>query len=87
MIIPQSIPSQVKNLIRNSHVIADFVLLHLTALLLHQLLDDKASNGVTSVPLLGIGLDHNTTIHRWGMVLLVFAGVVGMDSVTHIRTD
>ena len=87
MIIPQSIPSQVKKLIRNSHVIADFVLLHLTALLLHQLLDDKASNGVTSVPLLGIGLDHNTTIHRWCVVLLMLASIVRVDSMSHVRTD
>lgn len=69
---------------RNAHVVPNFVLLDLSALLLDQLLDNEAANGIAGVSLLRVGFNDNTTIHSGSVIILVFAGVVGMNSMSHV---
>lgn len=69
---------------RHVHIVTDFIILHLTIILLNQLLHDEAADRVASVFLTRVRLDDYTTIHRRRVVLLVFRGVVWMDGMANI---
>lgn len=69
---------------RNAHVVPNFVLLDFSALPLNQLFDNKAANSIAGVSLLRVGFNDDTTIHSGSVIILVFAGVVGMNSVSHV---
>lgn len=71
----------------NAHVISDFVFLNPTALPLHELLHNEAAHSITCIPLFGVRLDDNTAVHRRSMVVLMFTGVVGVNSVSHITAN
>ena len=62
---------EVRKLEKNLHIVTDFELLHLSALPLHELLDNEGADRVRGVPLLGVGLDNDSTVHLWFMLLLV----------------
>jgi hypothetical protein len=59
--------------------------LHLPTLPLDQLFDQKGSNCIARILLLGIGLDDNSTVHLWRMIVLVFRGVIWVNGVPHVR--
>lgn len=69
------------------HVVANFVLLDLAALLLDEFFDDKAANSVARVALACVGFDDDPAVHAWSVILLVLRSVVRVDRVRDIRAD
>ena len=72
---------------RYAHVVADLILLHLPTLLLNQLLDDEAADGVARIALLRVRLDDHAPVDERRVVVLVPAGVVRVDGVAHVAAD
>lgn len=71
----------------NVHVVANFVLLNLAALLLDKLLDDETANSVARVALACVGFDDDPAVHARSVVLLVLRSVVRVDRVRDIGAD
>lgn len=60
-------------------VISNLELLYRNTSLLGDSPDEERGLSVGGVPLVGVGLDHDTAVQSWGMVGLVLVSIVGVD--------
>ena len=71
----------------NVHVVADLELLHLSALLFDEFLDNEAPDRIAGVTLLRVCLDYDAAVEAGRMVVLVLVLVVRVHRVSHVGAD
>ena len=66
------------------HIISHFKLLHLTSLLLDELLHHKTTDGIACIALLRVRLDNNASIDHGSVILFMFRRIVRVDCMPHV---